>query len=132
MRLAVARRNECLDAIAPEANSGILRIYDGTRPANADTAISGNTVLAELTLNSTAFGAASGGVITANAITGDTSANATGTASWARIWQSNGTTPWGDLSVGVGSGELQLSTLSIVATVAVNVTSLTVTFPVGS
>lgn len=64
-------------------SGGKLRFYSGTKPANADTALSGNTVLAELALSSTPFGAASSRTITAASITTDTSADATGTATWA-------------------------------------------------
>ena len=68
------------DAVCPLLNNGYLRIYDGTQPATANTAVSTQTLLAELRWNATAFGAASNGVATANAITSDTSADATGTA----------------------------------------------------
>jgi len=134
MRLAVARRNEALDAIRDNANSGILRIYSGTRPTDADTSLSGNTVLAELVLNATAFAAASGGVLTANAITQDASANASGTASFARLFQSDGTTVFGDLSVSAsgGGGEIQFATTTFTAGVAVSISSFTITFPVGT
>jgi hypothetical protein len=135
MRIALARRNEALDALRDNFNSGLMRIYDGTRPTDADTALSGNTLLAQLTLNATSFPAASGGVLTANAITGDTSADATGTASFVRIYESDGTTPICDLSVSTiadGTGEVQFPTLSFVAGVAVDISSFTITLPVGT
>jgi hypothetical protein len=123
-----------LDAIRDNFNSGLLRVYDGTRPADADTALSGNTLLAELTLNSTAFPAASAGVLTANAITSDSSANATGTASFVRIVETGGSTVIMDLSVSAtgGGGEVQFSTLSFVSGVVVSMSSLTITNPVGT
>ena len=58
----------------------MLRIYDGTRPATGGAA---TTLLAELTCNAT-FAPAASGVLTLNAITQDSSANA-GTATWFRI-----------------------------------------------
>lgn len=133
MRTALARRNEMLDAYRDDYNSGRLRVYSGTRPTDADTALAGNTLLVELTFNATAFGAASGGVITANAITGAT-AVATGTATFVRCLKSDGSTPLADFSVSAtgGGGEVQLSTLSIVSGVAVNGTGLTITLPVGT
>src|SRR5690349_10691813 len=79
------------DALAPLFNNGYLRIYSGTQPATADTALSGNTLLAELRFNATAFPAASSGILTANAITSDTSADNTGTASFFRALKSDGT-----------------------------------------
>lgn len=132
MRMAVARRNELLDALTNEANSGKLRIYSGTRPATADTALSGNTLLAELTMNATSAGSASAGVWTANAITSDSSADATGTASFARLVQSDGTTALIDFSVGTSGAEVTLNTLSIVAAAVVSCSSATLTFGVGA
>jgi hypothetical protein len=132
MRLALARRNEALDAIRDDFNNGFLRIYSGTRPTDADTALAGNTLLAELTFGATAFPAASGGVLTANAITQDSAADATGTASFARLVKSDGTTVVCDLSVGTSGAELNFATLSFVALLVVQVTSLTISLPVGA
>lgn len=131
-RFAVARRNELLDALTNEANSGKLRLYSGTRPTNADTALSGNTLLAELTMNATSAGASSAGVWTANAITSDSSADATGTASFCRLLQSDGTTAFADFSVGTSGTEVILNTVSIVAAAVVSCSAMTITFAVGA
>ena len=56
--LADAAANAAANAIAPLANSGKLRIYDGVQPANANAAIGGVNLLAELTMNAAAFGSA--------------------------------------------------------------------------
>lgn len=119
--------NAACDAMAALANSGKLRIYDGTQPANADTAITTQNLLAELTMNGTAFGAAVAGVATANAITSDASADATGTATWFRLTRSNGTTVICDGSVGTADADLVLNTTSIVAGAAVAVSAFTLT-----
>lgn len=134
MKTTSLRRNIMLDALRTEFNSGTLKVYSGTRPTDADTALSGNTLLATLTFSATAFPAASAGVLTANAITGDTSADATGTATFARCLKSDGTTVICDMSVTAtgGGGEVQFSTTSFVAAVAVNISSLTITLPVGT
>lgn len=132
MRWAVARRNEMLDASTDNVNSGKLRIYSGTRPTNADTALSGNTLLAELTMNSTSAGASSGGVWTANAVTSDAAADATGTAAFARLFQSDGTTVVADYSVGTSGAEVILNTLNIVANAVVSCSSFTHTLGVGA
>lgn len=136
MRWALARRAEALDAVRDNANSGKLRVYSGTRPTNADTALSGNTLLAELTMNATAFPASSGGVLTANAITSDSSADATGTASFVRLLESDGTTVVADFGVTTSAPangtEVQLNTLSIVAAAVVSCSAFTITFGVGS
>lgn len=119
--------NAKVDAQALLLNTGYLRIYDGTQPATADTAIGAQVLLAELRLNATAFGAGAAGVATANAITADSSANATGTASWFRALKSDGTTVIYDGSVGTSGSDLNLNTVSIVAGAAVSVSSFTMT-----
>jgi hypothetical protein len=85
------------------------------------------TLLAELTLNATAFAGAVAGVATANAITSDSSADNTGTATWFRVVESNGTTILWDGSVGTSGADLNLNTVGLVAGAAVAVSSFTVT-----
>ena len=113
------------NAIGDALDSGYIRIYDGSQPANADTAVSGQTLLAELRFNAAAFPSAVAGLITAAAITDDSSANATGTASWARILASNGTSVYFDGSVGTASANVILNTTSIVTGAVVSCSSLT-------
>lgn len=118
-------RNARLDAITTFiGNSGKLRIYDGTRPATGGTA---TTLLAELTFNATFAPAASGGVLTLNAITADASADATGTATWFRWLKSDGTTIVLDGNVGTSGSDLNLNTTSIVTAANVSVSSWTLT-----
>jgi len=107
--------------------SAILRIYSGTQPATAGAE---TTILAQLTCNSTFAPAASSGVLTLNSIASDTSANATGTGTWFRIYQSNGTTQVSDgtvSTVAAGTGDLQLDDTSIVLGGTVAISSATVT-----
>jgi hypothetical protein len=132
MRLALPRRNEALDALRDNLANGLLRIYSGPRPTDADTALAGNTLLAELTFGATAFPAAANGILTANAITQDNAADANGTASFARLFEANGTTVFCDLSVGTGAAEINFATLQFVAGLVVQVTSLTISLPVGA
>src|SRR5258706_10194943 len=87
--LAVIARNAGVDAIAALLNSGFIDIYNTPRPATPDVAISTQTLLARLTFSSTAFGAAVSGTATANSITPDTDAAATGTAAWCRLTKSD-------------------------------------------
>ncbi len=103
--------------------SALLRIYNGTRPASGGTA---TTLLAELTCNATFAPAASGGVLTLNSITQDSSADATGTATWFRIVTSGGTFVL-DGNVGTSGSDLNLNSTSIVAGGTVSVTSFTIT-----
>jgi hypothetical protein len=124
-----ASANAANDARCALLNSGFLRIYSGTQPANADAALSGNTLLAELTFGATAFGASVNGVATANAITQDSSANATGTATFFRAFKSDGTTAVLDGTVGTSGADLNLNSTSIVSGGAVSVASMTVSQP---
>lgn len=120
-------RNTMLDAITTAVGtSGFLRIYDGTPPADADTALSGNTMLAELNLSSSFAASASGGVLTANSISDETSAPATGTATFFRIVTSAGAAVVQG-SVGTSGADLNLATVSISAGASVSVSSYTIT-----
>lgn len=122
--ISVAARNAMLDAITTAiGSSGKVRIYSGTRPATGGTA---TTLLAELPLSATAAAAASSGVLTLNAITNDSSADATGTASWFRILTS-GNTAVIDGDVGTSGSDLNLNTVSIVSGGPVAISSFTIT-----
>lgn len=122
---AATLRDAMLDAITTRAGgSALLRIYDGSRPATAGAA---TTLLAELTCNATFAAAAVNGVLTLNAITADSSANATGTATWFRIVQSDGTTFVLDGDVGTSGSDLNLTSVSIVATQTVSISSFVIT-----
>lgn len=112
------------NALAPLLNSGFIEIFTGTQPVNANTALSGNTLLATLTFGSTAWGSSAAGVITANAITSGT-AVATGTATFARLYKSDGTTVVGDCTVGTSGAGININTVSIVSGGLVSCTSLT-------
>lgn len=129
---AIAACDAIVDLIDGGSGAGKLRIYDGTKPANPDVAISTQTLLAELTLSDPAFGAAAdanpGGRATASSITQDSSANNSGTASWFRVVDSNNVAIL-DGTVGTSDADLILVTVTIVATQPVQVSSWTVTVP---
>lgn len=122
---AASAAADALLALLNVGGAGYLRIYDGAQPATADTAVGAQVLLAELRFSATAFGAASNGVATANAITADPSANNTGTAAWFRCLAGNGTTAVFDGTVGTAGCDLNLSTVSIVAAATVSVTAMT-------
>ena len=129
LKLSETTVNGEADAHSALLNSGYLRIYDGTQPTNADTAIGAQVLLAELRFGATAFAAASGGVATANTITSDSSANASGTATWYRTLKSDGTTVVSDGSVGTSGANLNLNSVSITAGAAVDCTAFVFTQP---
>lgn len=121
---ATTLRNSMLNDITTAAGaSALLNIYDGSRPATGGAA---TTLLAQLTCNATFAPAAAGGVLTLNAITQDSSANATGTATWFRITTSGAAFVL-DGNVGTSGSDLNLTTTSIVITQPVSVTSFTIT-----
>lgn len=113
----------------------LVRIYSGTVPTDADTALGAQVLLAELVCSDPAFGNAAdiapGARATASAITDDSSANATGTASFFRVYQSDGTTceHQGSVTATGGGGQMQLNTTSIVSGALVQVTAFTVDMP---
>lgn len=122
------------EAMADALNAEIgatadLVIYDGTPPANAGAALAGNNVLVTFDLSNPAFDDTSGGVMALDVTPALTeAASASGTASFFRIL-AGGSTSVLQGSVGVGSGDLQLNTTTITASVDVTVTSGTVTMP---
>lgn len=124
--LTTATRNAALDAITTAVGaSGRFRIYDGTPPASANAALSGNNLLADLPCSATFAPAASGGVLTVNAIT-TTNAALSGTASFFRITTSGGAAVVQG-SVGTSGQDLNLNTVSIVAAGPVAVSSVVLT-----
>jgi hypothetical protein len=109
--LATATRNAKLDAITTQiGNAGLLRIYDGTPPASANAALSGNNKLSENVCGSPYAAASAAAVLTANAITTEASANASGTAAFYRVYKADGTTCIAQGTVGTSGADLNLNT----------------------
>jgi hypothetical protein len=98
-------------------SGGFIRFYSGTKPATADAALSGNTLLAELALSADSFGDAASRTITAAAIT-----------TWASLVTSGGTRVV-DLTVGeaADSADITVDNKSFQAGADIAVTSLTIT-----
>ncbi|HFD32035.1 MAG TPA: hypothetical protein ENJ28_04905 [Gammaproteobacteria bacterium] len=118
-----------LDAITALVDAGggagFLEIYDGAQPVKGGAV---TNLLAQLTFSATSFPAASSETLTANSITDDSAANATGTATWFRVTDSTGAFVM-DGTVGLtGSGaDLELSNTSVVLGVPVSVSSFVIT-----
>lgn len=105
---SAANTNSALDQRETHIGaSPILRFYNGTMPADADAALSGNTLLAQGTLPSDWLGAAAArvkskaGTWTA---TGQAAAGAGTAMTFYRIFESTGTTCHLQGSVGVNVG----------------------------
>jgi hypothetical protein len=123
-----AALDSLVDRVDAGAAAGKIRIYSGTVPADADAALSGNTLLAELPMSDPAFGAAAdsspGATATANAITNDASADATATATFFRILDSdNNVVAQG--AVGTSGSEINFNTVAFVTGAIISITSLT-------
>lgn len=102
----------------------LIKLYTGTQPANANTALSGNTLLVTLTIAG-AFGTDSNGTLTFSTVTNGT-AVASGTATFFRIYKSDGTTVVMDGSVGTSSADLVLNTTTVATNDTVAISSGTI------
>lgn len=105
------------DAIDAGSGAGTIKVYTGTQPTLPSDAASG-TLLGTLTFADpccATVGTPTAGSLTMGAITQDSSADATGTAAWARIADSTGATV-GDIDVTTtgGGGTMQMNTTNIV------------------
>tara|TARA_R110002126_G_scaffold291760_1_gene457021 strand:- start:6094 stop:6525 length:432 start_codon:yes stop_codon:yes gene_type:complete len=135
---AITQCNAAVDAI-DVGGTGTLLFYTGTPPANVDASATG-TLLGTLTFSATAFGAASTAspsVATANTITGDTSADATGDATYARaVSVSNGAVLQFTVAGSTGgSAEILITSADadagIISGQPIEITSLTYSQPVA-
>lgn len=129
IRYSSAALNAFLDTLNTTIGSGgFLRFYDGTQPTDADTAIGAQVQLASLPLSASPFAAAASRSVAANAITTDTSADATGTASWASFVKSDGTRVL-DVSVGeaADSADITVDNKDFQAGADIAVTSFSLT-----
>ena len=130
---AIAACDAIVDRLDLGTTAATIRGRSGTQPADPDAAESG-TLLFTLTCSDPAFGAAvdaaPGGRATANSITDDSSADATGTLAYCRA----GATGTGaddviDGEAGTSSADFNFNTVSIVSGSTVSMTSWTVTMP---
>jgi hypothetical protein len=103
-------RNARLDALtAAVGAAGKLALYDGARPATGGAV---TTKLAEFVMGSPFAPAAASGALSPT-LPSNVTGIATGTATWARLTTSGGTFI-ADLTVGVGSGEVQLAGTAVI------------------
>lgn len=118
-------RNAQQNGLITYAGTGaLINIYAGSQPANANTAISGQTLLVTLTVTGS-FGTDSNGTITVSTVTNGT-AVATGTASFFRITKSDTTTVVMDGSVATSDADLVLNNTSIATGQVVSISAGTI------
>jgi len=134
LRLATATRNAMMDAVETLVDTGsgaaTVKLYSGTQPVDANTGLSGNTLLATFTLDDPAFGTSSSGTITLAGVPRATTGVAAGTATWFRMANIGAATIC-DGDVGTASATLILNTTTISIGVAVSITAGSLTQPAG-
>lgn len=117
MNLAQASGNAGLAAILALFDGGTLKVYSGTQPATPETALSGNTELVTCIFSATAFGSqtVSGGytVAPASFTAASYAPDATGNATFARAYKSDGTTAIADFTVGTSGTDITLGNTNI-------------------
>jgi len=129
IQFSTAVRNARADAIESVIGaSAILKIFTGAKPADCAAADSG-TVLATMNLPADWMSSAASGVKSLLGSWQDSSADASGTAGYFRIYASNGTTCGlqGTVTATGGGGDIQLSTVTIVAGQSITITNETIT-----
>jgi hypothetical protein len=130
MKIATALRttmaNSMIAAMANGTTSNPkIQIYDGAMPSSMGQSITA-TLLAGLEATPN-VATESGGVITFDAITQDSSADASGTAGWARLIDRDGAEViYLSVSLSGGGGDLIMNTLDIAVGGPVAITSGTI------
>lgn len=127
-------RNAMVSALiaALDAGSGpaTVQIRSGTRPANVTVAATG-TLLVTVTLNDPSFGTPANGVaaITTTPANPTGTAVAAGTASWARVFDSDGNAIF-DAGVGTTGQEFLVNTTNVLVGSVLNLTAGSITLTV--
>ena len=125
---SVSARNAMLtDVNTTLGSSAVFIIYAGVQPADVSAATTAaNVAIASAAFTqSSAFGAAASGSMTANAITSDSSAVG-GTAAWFSLCKVTGTRV-ADGSAGTSGADLNLNSVTITTGATVAITAFTVT-----
>jgi len=116
--------------------AAILRIYSGTAPTDPDTALSGNTLLAEGTLPSDWMAAATNSGNTASkaksgtwTLTGQSGAGSGTAGTFFRVYASDGTTCHyqGSFTVTGGGGDMTADNANIANAQVITVSTFTIT-----
>lgn len=121
------RNNRAAAITSTVGANGKLEIYGGTKPAVGGTE---GTLLAVFTLAATFAPVPVNGVLSPT-LPANTTGVANGTATWARVTKSDGTTAVIDLTCGLSGTEIVLNTVSITTGGAVSVTSWSITGSLG-
>lgn len=129
IQLSTAVRNARLDQIQTTiGTSAVVKIRTGSQPANCGAADSG-TVLVSYTLASSWANSAAGGSKSFSGTPIASTAIATGTAGFYRLYASDGVTchAQGSITVTGGGGDMTVDNTSINNNQTVNITGWTIT-----
>jgi hypothetical protein len=139
MKISNASADAALTALGALLNGGKIIIYSGTEPTTANVGLSANTVLADISLAATAFGTAvmdddgvSRKIEAAGVPRSDTSADATGSATFFRAYKSTGTSTADVVyqgTCGTSGQQLNLNSTDLIAGGNVSISSLKITLP---
>lgn len=126
LQYSVAVRNAQLDVFeATVGASAVLKIRAGAIPVDCAAADAG-TVLATINLPPDWMAAASSGVKLKNGVWATTYADASGTASYFRIYASDGVTVHAQGAISLSGGDMTLNNVLIASGQVVTVTAFTI------
>lgn len=135
VNISTISRNAACNAILDLINAGTaqangyLEIRTGSKPANPQ-AIASGTLLATLIFSDPAFGDAVNGTASANSITSDTTIDATGIASWFRVYNRDNQAIFdGDVTELGGGGDLEFDNINFVVNGTCQILAFTATMP---
>lgn len=115
------------DALNAGSGPATIKLYTGTKPTSPDTAVTTQTLLGTLTCSDPA-GTVASGSLTFGTVTPDSSADASGTASWLRIADSAGVAVIDlDVTVTGAGGAAQMNTTSVVVGGPITAPSVVIT-----
>jgi len=110
-----------------DTDPGYIELYTGTQPAGPGTAVTDQTLLGTAVLSADPSATNSGGLITFNAITQDDAADASGTATWMRLYRGDDTA-FADMDVGdlASSATAKMNTVTVVAGGPIKINAFTI------
>ncbi len=122
--------NAIRDAFDAGATGATINFYTSPMPSLTATGITSQTLLGTCTCAKPSASNATAGLLTLNAITSDSSADNSGTATWARIKDSSGNVVMDvDVTAVGGGGYIQMVSTTIVAGGPIAFSSFTITMP---
>ena len=128
VKVSTNTANAIADTAGARLNGGTFKVYSGSIPATADTAVSG-TLLMTFNLGASGFsGAATGGTDTLAGVPITGTINAAGTAGYGALVNSSGVVEeYVDVGVSGSGATAILSTTTVPASGVVTLNSLTLT-----